>query len=82
MNVRGIYCITTFLMSAKVLWELKKFVKNPESKSWLHFFLWVNFSLIVYIAAAAVDLWSVYSFVTSRSRTKNQFGSTVSFDIG
>ena len=60
MNVRGIYCITTFLMSAKVLWELKKFVKNPESKSWLHFFLWVNFSLIIYIAAAAVDLWSVY----------------------
>jgi protoheme IX farnesyltransferase len=60
MNVRGIYCVTAFLMSMKLLWELRKFVKQPESKSWLHFFLWVNFSLIIYIAAAGVDLWSVY----------------------
>ena len=60
LNIRGLYCVVAFAMSAKVLWELRGFVKEPESKRWLHFFLWVNFSLIAYIGAAAADLWSVY----------------------
>ena len=60
MRVGIIYLIITPLMGLKLLWELRKFVKQPESKYWLHFFLWVNFSLIIYIAAAVIDLWSVY----------------------
>ena len=40
--------------------ELHRFKQAPESKRWLHFFLWINFSLIIYIAAVAADLWSVY----------------------
>ena len=68
MKVSGIYCTITFLMGVKILWELRKFVRHPESKSWLHFFLWVNFSLIIYIGAAAADLWSVYLILFSRSK--------------
>lgn len=60
MNIRGFYCIATFAMSAKVVWELLRFIKNPEGKQWLRFFLWINFSLIVYIGAAVIDLWSQY----------------------
>jgi hypothetical protein len=45
-------------MCAKILWELRAFVREPESRRWLHFFLWVNFSLIVFIGAACTDLWS------------------------
>lgn len=60
LAVGGLYCIPTFALSMKVLWELRKFIRQPESKHWLHFFLWVNFSLIGYIAFAAMDLWSVY----------------------
>lgn len=60
LKVSGFYCIVTFLMSAKILWELRKFVIQPENKSWIHFFLWVNFSLIIYISAAAADLWSIF----------------------
>lgn len=60
LPVRSAYLITATLMSAKVLWELRQFVLAPESKKWLHFFLWVNLSLIVYIGAAVADLWSVY----------------------
>ena len=65
MNIRGLYCIITFAMSAKVVWEMLKFVKDseslrPQGKAWLRFFLWVNFSLIAYIGAAVLDLWSVY----------------------
>jgi hypothetical protein len=48
-------------VSFKVLWELRAFVKAPDqAKAWLRFFLWVNFSLIFYIAAAAADLWAIY----------------------
>jgi protoheme IX farnesyltransferase len=60
LRVGAFYLVTTVLMSAKLLWELVRFVKQPESKRWLHFFLWINFSLIAYIGFAAVDLWSVY----------------------
>jgi protoheme IX farnesyltransferase len=60
LQVKAAYCIPTFLMSVKVLWELSKFVKEPEGKKWLHFFLWVNFSLIVYLGAAVVDIWGSY----------------------
>jgi protoheme IX farnesyltransferase len=60
LKVGSFYLLTTVAMSAKLLWELVRFVKQPESKRWLHFFLWINFSLIAYIGCAAVDLWSIY----------------------
>jgi heme o synthase len=60
LHVKWIYLIPTLLMCTKVLLSLSRYVKNPNSKEWLHFFLWVNFSLVVFLAAAVVDLWSVY----------------------
>ncbi len=60
LHVKWLYFIPAFLMSIKVLIELYGFVRAPESQKWLHFFLWVNFSLIVYLGAAVLDLWSIY----------------------
>lgn len=60
VRVGSLYLVVTVLMSAKLLWELRAFAKDPQSKKWLHFFLWVNFSLIGYIGAVVADLWSVY----------------------
>ncbi|MBC7693280.1 MAG: protoheme IX farnesyltransferase [Methylotenera sp.] len=60
LRVGSLYLAATLIMSLKVLWELRAFVKEPESKRWLHFFLWVNFSQIVYVGAAVADLWSIY----------------------
>jgi hypothetical protein len=37
-----------------------KAIKNPEQKTWLRFFLSINFSLIFYLGVIAVDLWSIY----------------------
>jgi heme o synthase len=54
-----IYLTVVSLFSVKVLWELIAFSKAPDSKKWLHFFLWVNFSLIAFLGAAALDLWSL-----------------------
>jgi protoheme IX farnesyltransferase len=61
LKTRFIYMAIALAVSFKVLWELRSFVRAPDqSKAWLRFFLWINFSLIFYIAAAAADLWSIY----------------------
>lgn len=60
IHVGATYCIVTFFMSLKILVELKRFVRAPETQQWLRFFLWINFSLIIYLAAAVFDLWSIY----------------------
>jgi protoheme IX farnesyltransferase len=60
LPVRTFYLIVALGMGAKLLWELRGFQKAPESRSWLRFFLWVNFSLIAYVFAAVADLWGVY----------------------
>lgn len=61
LKTRFIYLTIALAVSLKVLWELRAFVRAPDhAKAWLRFFLWVNFSLIFYIAGAVADLWSVY----------------------
>jgi protoheme IX farnesyltransferase len=61
LKTRFIYLAIALAVSFKVLWELRAFVRAPDhAKAWLRFFLWVNFSLIFYIAGAVADLWSVY----------------------
>lgn len=65
-RVGSVYLFVTIALCAKLLYELRAYAKagekiaNPESKFWLRFFLWVNFSLIGFIGAIVVDLWSVY----------------------
>lgn len=65
-RVGSAYLFVAILMSAKLLIELRAYAKagekiaNPESKFWLRFFLWVNFSLIGFIGAIVIDLWSVH----------------------
>jgi protoheme IX farnesyltransferase len=58
LSVGTLYLLITLPLSAKLLLELRAFAREPESKRWLHFFLWVNFSLIFFLAAAAADLWA------------------------
>jgi protoheme IX farnesyltransferase len=66
LPVSKVYLGIAILMSAKMLWELKLWsgdaeaVSDPERKTWLRFFLWINLSLIVYLAALVADLWGVY----------------------
>ena len=60
LPVTSLYLVLTLVISATVLYKLYVYIKNPESKEWLHFFLWVNFSLIFFLAAAALDLWKIH----------------------
>ncbi len=50
----------SLLISAWLIFELFRFLKQPEQKTWLRFFLSVNFSLILYLAVISTDLWSIY----------------------
>jgi protoheme IX farnesyltransferase len=61
----SIYMACASLTSLWVLVELFRFQKTPQPTSgttqgWLRFFLSVNFSLILYLLAMVVDLWSIY----------------------
>lgn len=60
LRVGATYLLVALPVTGILLWNLTKYLKSPDSKSWLHFFLWVNFSLILYIGAAAADTWSVH----------------------
>src|SRR5690606_11978167 len=66
VRVGSIYLAIAIVMCAVLLWELRLFAKagdriaDPQSKFWLRFFLWVNFSLIGFIGGIVADLWSVY----------------------
>lgn len=68
MPVGKTYLVIATLMSGKVLWDVFQFTKEQSNEGsptsgdlaqigWLPFFLSVNFSLIIYIAAAVIDLW-------------------------
>jgi protoheme IX farnesyltransferase len=62
--VGKIFLTLSLVTCAVVLWELRQFVRSPEGKNWLRFFLGVNFSLIIALAAIALDLWSPILFST------------------
>jgi len=57
-----IYLATSIALALKIQQEKRKFIHAPESKNWLSFFLWINFSLIFLLAAACLDLWKLTLF--------------------
>lgn len=62
-SVGAIYLIPAILMGVKVLLELRRFKRSKDRSSWLRFFLWINFSLVIYLFAVPIDLWSIYLWV-------------------
>ncbi len=41
-----------------VVWQFFKYAKAKEEKAWLPFFLWTNFSLLIFLYAPLVDKYS------------------------
>ncbi len=60
LHASPIYLMIVLPASFKLIWELQRFVRQPDEKGWLPFFLWINFSLLIYLAAALVDRWSLF----------------------
>lgn len=75
IQVEWIYFVGACLVSAAILFELVRYSRvrvkvNPdtgepdpsEKRAWLRFFLWVNFSLILFLAFAVIDRWKMVWF--------------------
>lgn len=58
LPVSWAYLLIAVPFAFKVLWELFRFVKDPLGKSWLSFFLWTTFSVLIFILVPAIDRWS------------------------
>ena len=52
-----LYLILVIPFALKVVWEFLKYYRSADQKRWLPFFLWVNFSMLVFIIAPVVDKW-------------------------
>jgi protoheme IX farnesyltransferase len=67
LRIGTLYYAITIPVCAILLYQLLGFVRAQEKtsgKAWLRFFLGVNFSLILFIGAAALDVWSPYLFTS------------------
>lgn len=54
----ALYFILILPFAFMVVWEFFKYAKSTEEKAWLPFFLWTNFSLLVFLYAPLVDRWA------------------------
>lgn len=52
-----LYFLLVLPISLKVILEFRKFYFSRERKAWLPFFLWTNFSLLIYLAVPVMDKW-------------------------
>ena len=55
MNIVYIFCLVPFCIKV-----LKEFLKFSRENNWKPFFIWLNFSILVFLWAPAVDIW-IYS---------------------
>lgn len=53
-----LYFILSLPFAVMVVWQFFKYAKSTEEKAWLPFFLWTNFSLLVFLYAPLVDRWA------------------------
>lgn len=53
------FCIV-MPFALKVLWEFGKYFRAGAREKWLPFFLWVNFSLLVFLLVPVVEKWSTF----------------------
>ncbi len=60
LPVGWVYLLVAMPFAFKIIWELFKFLKDPMGKSWLGFFLWTTFSILIFILVPAVDRWILW----------------------
>ena len=58
-----LYVLLVVPFALKVLYEFFRYYQNNAEKRWLPFFLWTNFSVLVFLIAPVLDKWTSF-FVT------------------
>lgn len=65
INVDWFYLVLIVPFALKVIYEFWKYFGTTDEKRWLPFFLWVNLSMLVFLAAPVFDKWVFYLFYVS-----------------
>ncbi len=55
-----LYFLLVVPFALKVLWEFFKYFKHSAQAGWLPFFMWVNFSLLVFLAVPILEKWGPF----------------------
>lgn len=59
-DVNLAYMILVIPFSLKVLYEFFRYYRSGGKTRWLPFFLWTNFSILVFLIAPVIDKWHRY----------------------
>lgn len=58
VGANWLYVILVLPFAVKVLYEFYLFNKSNGEKRWLGFFLWTNFSMLIFLIVPVIDKWS------------------------
>mgnify|MGYP001259479005 CR=1 FL=1 len=61
LQAHVLYFFLVVPISLKVLIEFYKYYRSQGTSSWLPFFLWTNFSLLIYLAVPVMDKWIAWA---------------------
>ena len=67
VSANWVYAVVVLPFAFKVLWEFIKYNRQGEAGRWLPFFLWTNFSVLVFLIAPVLDKWQL-AYLGSLSR--------------
>ena len=59
-----VYVAFVVPIAIKVLVEFFRYFQRANSANWLRWFIWVNVSLLFFLAAPAIDKWYLFLFTT------------------
>lgn len=54
------YAALVVPFAAKVLYEFFRYYRTGAQARWINFFLWINFSVLVFLLAPVLDKWQAY----------------------
>lgn len=57
VSTQYLYFILIVPLSLKIMWEFWQYFKSKGQARWLPFFLWVNLSMLAFLAAPVFDRW-------------------------
>jgi protoheme IX farnesyltransferase len=60
VQAKYLYLLLVVPVAIKILIEFYKFIRGGNERKWLPFFLWVNASVIIFLAVPIIDKWLHY----------------------
>lgn len=56
------YFLLVLPLAAISVYEFYKFLESKAEKNWVRFFVWINLSMLGFLAAPVIDRWAFYLF--------------------